>query len=71
MQKHWGVLFFAMGRTDMSGFRSCLQKSALEKVITLILLAILAGLVGGGMVGLATDHKAAASSTAGTGLGGQ
>ena len=52
----------------MSGFRRCSQKPAFEKVITLILLAILAGLLGGGMVGLATDHKLSSSSSSGTGL---
>jgi hypothetical protein len=44
------------------------QKSLLEQVFTLILLALIAGIIGGGMVGLATDHRVAASASSGTGL---
>lgn len=38
------------------------RKSALERLFSLIILAILAGVVGGGLVGFATDHRAPSSS---------
>lgn len=38
------------------------RKSILANVITLILLSILAGVVGGGLVGLATRAKSATQS---------
>jgi len=47
----------------MPGFKSPLQKSVFENLITLILLAILAGVVGGGMVGLATDHRVSSTTS--------
>jgi hypothetical protein len=46
------------------------RKSVLESVFSLVLLAILAGAAGGGIIGMATNHKAS-SSVPSTGLSGQ
>jgi hypothetical protein len=51
--------------------RGIYQKSFFETIFFLVLMAILAGILGGGFVGLATSHKASPSSIAPTGLGTQ
>jgi hypothetical protein len=52
----------------MPGMRS-FQKSLLESAFMLVLLAILAGILGGGVVGLATAHHAPAATSSSAGLG--
>lgn len=47
----------------MPGFRTQSHKPAVENLIILILLAILAGILGGGMVGFATDHRVPSSTS--------
>jgi hypothetical protein len=46
------------------------RKSVLEQFFSLIVLSILAGVLGGALVGIATDHHVASSSSS-TGLGAQ
>lgn len=47
----------------MPAFKRPSQKPALENLIVLILLAILAGIFGGGMVGFATEHRVPSSTS--------
>lgn len=46
------------------------RKSALERIFSLVVLAILAGILGGGLVGFATDHRIP-SPTSSASLNGQ
>ncbi len=63
-----GVNFCNLGVLIVYYGKNGFQKSLLEQIFTLILLAVLAGIIGGGMVGLVTDHRVAASASSGTGL---
>ena len=47
----------------MPGFRSPSHKLMMENLIVLILLAILSGILGGGMVGFATEHRVPSSTS--------
>jgi len=49
-------------RYDRKGF----QKSILEEIWTLILVAVIAGVVSGGLIGLATDHRLSSSTSSGS-----
>ena len=47
------------------------RKSLLERLFSLIVLAILAGLLGGGLVGIATYHRVPSSASSSGSLNGQ
>lgn len=47
------------------------RKSALERLFSLVVLAILAGILGGGLVGFATYHRVPSPATSSTSVNGQ
>jgi len=47
----------------MPGFKNPSRKPLSENLIVLILLAILAGIFSGGMVGFATEHRVPSSTS--------